>query len=116
MLGKWLVATLIGTALQVAMVTAGHYLPAVQSLFAPLGMAISGLAGWLAVRRAGGAASPPSWPLALAAGAAAGGLCASLGIGLSWQLGDVPAALLTLGTASSLVTGLIGGAVARVGK
>ena len=40
-------ATLVGTVLQVAMVVGGHYFPVLKSLYAPGGMLISGLAGWL---------------------------------------------------------------------
>jgi hypothetical protein len=45
-------------------------------------------------------------------GALAGGICALIGIGVSFALGDVPASLLALGTLSSAVTGAIGGWVA----
>ena len=40
--------TLIGTGLQLLMVIAGHYSPAVAQMFAAGGMAISGIAGVLA--------------------------------------------------------------------
>ncbi len=97
-------ATLIGTVLQVAMVVGGHYVPAVKSLYAPGGMLISALAGWLFGRLSGGRR-----PLAAAGGLFAGAACAFLGILESFYLGDVPATLLLLGTASSAVTGTIGG-------
>ena len=42
-------------------------------------------------------------------GAAAGAICAFLGILVSYLLGDVPGSLLALGTISSAVTGAIGG-------
>jgi hypothetical protein len=43
--------------------------------------------------------------------AAAGAICAFLGILVSHLLGDVPASLLALGTLSSAVTGAIGGVI-----
>ena len=39
----------------------------------------------------------------------AGGICAFVGILVSYFLGDVPAAVLGFGTASSAVTGALGG-------
>jgi hypothetical protein len=100
-------ATLIGTLLQVAMVVGGHYVPAAKVMFAPGGMLISLVTGWLFAR----------WAAASGAGAAAGGLvagavCAFLGILESYTLGDVPASLLVLGTVSSAVTGALGGFLA----
>lgn len=98
-------ATLIGTVLQVAMVVAGHYMPALKSFFAPGGMAISLFAGWLYARlRTGGGRLP-----AALGGVGAGAICACIGILESYRLGDVPASLLLLGTASSAVTGAVGG-------
>jgi hypothetical protein len=41
-------------------------------------------------------------------GLVAGGLCALIGIFISYWLGDVPAAVLAFGTASSAVTGALG--------
>lgn len=60
----------IGTALQVAMVVVGHAVPAVASLFGPLGVAISLLVGLLWAREA--AAGYRS-------GAVVGGACALVG-------------------------------------
>jgi hypothetical protein len=101
-------ATLIGTAAQVAMVVAGHFVPAIAGLFAIGGMGISALAGWGALRgRSAGMGA------AAGAGAFAGAVCAVIGIGISVLLGDVPPSLLALGTGSSAVTGLIGGVIGR---
>ena len=97
-------ATLIGTVLQVGMVVAGHYLPAAKAVFAPGGMLISGVAGWLFGRLSGGRRG-----MAAVGGLFAGAACAFLGILESFYLGDVPATLLLLGTVSSAVTGAIGG-------
>ena len=101
-------ATVIGTAAQVAMVVAGHFVLAVAELFAIGGMGISAVAGWAAMK--GQAAS-----LAAAAGqgAGAGAVCAAIGIAVSVALGDVPTSLLAVGTAGSAVTGLIGGVIGR---
>ena len=102
-------ATMIGTALQVGMVVAGHFIPVVRdNLFAIGGMGISALAGWLAMRGHSAGASA-----AAGQGALAGGISAVIGIGVSVLLGDVPPSLLALGTASSVVTGLIGGLIGR---
>jgi len=101
------VATVVGTVLQVGMVVSGHTNTSIAALFAPGGMLISLLAGLLYGRRARAGGTPASH-LALG-GLIAGGLCAFIGIAVSHLLGDVPASLLLLGTASSMVTGAIGG-------
>jgi hypothetical protein len=96
-------ATFVGTVLQLAMVLLGHVRPGVASLFAVGGMGLSLVAGllyaWL-----GGAGSRP-----VVGGLIAGGACALLGILVSWGLGDVAASVLGFGTASSAVTGALGG-------
>ena len=100
-----LLATLLGTVLQVMMVVAGHSNPSVAALFAVGGMGFSLIAGLAyAMWARGGKASA----LALG-GLAAGALCAFIGILVSYLLGDVPMSLLALGTISSAVTGAIGG-------
>jgi len=105
-----IVATAAGLVLQLAMVVGGHYTPVVKELFAVLGMGFSLVAGflyvWLAVKG--------SWRTDLAGGAIAGGVCALIGIALSAALGDVPAAILLFGTLSSIVTGVMGGAVGKL--
>lgn|SRR6185295_7464431 len=102
--------TLIGTALQLLMVIAGHFTPAVAQLFAPGGMTISAIAGVLAAL----GSRPASLGSAGGRGAVAGGVCAFIGILVSYLLGDVPAAVLGFGTASSAVTGALGGLVGKV--
>lgn len=104
-----ILATAVGLALQLAMVICGHFVPAVKALFAPLGVAISLLAGWLYAgpARAG-------WGPSLLGGTIAGGACALLGIAVSYALGDVPAMILALGTGSSAVAGLVGGGLGRL--
>ncbi len=101
-------ATVIGTAAQVAMVVAGHFVPAVAELFAIGGMGISAVAGWAAMK-----GQPASLGSAAGFGALAGGVSALIGIGVSVALGDVPTSLLAVGTAGSAVTGLIGGVIGR---
>lgn len=103
-------ATGIGTALQVLMVVAGHFVPALQDPgFAIGGMGLSAVAGWLYARAAAG-----GWGQALGGGAVAGGVSALLGIAVSVLLGDVPASLLGLGTVGSAATGAGGAVLARL--
>ncbi|HET6340935.1 MAG TPA: hypothetical protein VFG78_01995 [Gemmatimonadota bacterium] len=104
-----ILALLVGTLLQVAMVVIGHATVAVASLFAPLGMAISLIAGFLYGRWA-----RTSRGRAALGGAIVGGLCAVIGIAVSYYLGDVPASIFFLGTLSSAFTGAIGGLVGQV--
>jgi hypothetical protein len=103
-------AAALGTVLQVAMVLIGHTSPAVAALYAVGGMGISLLAG-LAYAHWARAASASA---AAVGGAAAGALCAFIGILVSYLLGDVPASLLALGTISSAVTGAVGGWLGRM--
>lgn len=103
-------ATVVGTILQLAMVIAGHYSPAISNQFAAGGMTISGIAGllfslWSRQKSAGTAAG---------GGVVAGGVSAFLGILVSHLLGDVPASVLGLGTAGSAVTGAIGGVLGKL--
>ena len=101
-------ASVAGTVLQIVMVVAGHTNDSVKALFAVGGMGISLLAGVLYVMLA-----PKSSDYSpTLGGVIAGAVCALIGIGVSYGLGDVPASLLALGTLSSAVTGAIGGWVA----
>src|SRR5262249_30248991 len=104
------VATGIGTVLQLAMVIAGHSNKSIAALFGILGVSISLIVGVVyAVRAKQGS----TMQLALG-GLVAGGLCALIGIIVSYMLGDVPALILLVGTTSSAVTGAIGGAAGRL--
>jgi hypothetical protein len=103
-------ATFVGTALQLLMVAAGHYSPAVARMFPAGGMSISALAGVMAAL----GSRPASLGSAAGRGALAGGACAFVGILVSYLLGDVPAAVLGFGTASSAVTGAVGGMVGKL--
>jgi hypothetical protein len=102
-------ATLIGTILQIAMVVAGHWVPAIQGAFMFGGLGLSLIAGAIYAVRANG-----GWGGAAAGGIVAGGVSALAGIAVSWLLGDVPASLLVLGTVGSAVTGLLGGVAGRL--
>ncbi len=104
------ISTVIGTVLQLAMVLIGHSNPAVANMFAVGGMTISLLAGvaYSVIAR------PATTGSALVGGLLAGGICALIGIAVSWGLGDVTAMILLAGTASSAVTGAIGGLVGKV--
>jgi hypothetical protein len=102
-------ATGVGLVLQVLMVLTGHFLPPVKVLYAGGGMGLSLVAGMLFAERARG-----SWPVDLGGGAIAGGICALVGIGVSVMLGDVLPGLLVIGTAFSVVTGLVGGGLGKM--
>ncbi|MCR5879001.1 hypothetical protein [Phenylobacterium sp. J367] len=105
-----LVATGAGLALQLAMVLSGHYVAFIkQNVFALGGMLISLAAGLLYAKLADG-----SWPGSLSGGLVAGGLCALLGIAVSWALKDVPPQILIFGTLGSAVAGVIGAAIGKL--
>ena len=97
-------ASAVGTVLQVAMVLIGHSQAPVKDLFAVGGMTISLLAGVAYVLSTRAESASPTL-----GGLLAGAICAFIGIGVSYALGDVPASLLALGTLSSAVTGAVGG-------
>ena len=105
-----LIATVVGTVLQVIMVVAGHSNRSIMNLFAVGGMGFSLIAGVLYTLSArGGPASS-----LLIGGLLAGAICALIGILVSYMLKDVPVTLLILGTVSSAVTGAIGGWLGRL--
>jgi hypothetical protein len=100
--------TILGTLLQLVMVVSGHWVEFIKlNVFAVGGMLISALAGVIYARLA-----RVDRKKAAIQGAIVGGLCALIGIAVSFFLGDVPANILVLGTLSSAVTGAIGGAIA----
>lgn len=104
-----IIATDIGLVLQLIMVIAGHYDPAIAAWFAIGGMLISLVAGVIYVRMARN-----GWRDSLVGGALSGGICALVGIAVSCALGDVAPMILVFGTIGSAVAGLIGGAVAKL--
>jgi hypothetical protein len=100
---------LVFTVLQLAMVLAGHWIPFVKdTLFAPMGTAISALAGINYVR-----AARPGWLWAAIGGAVTGGVSALIGIAVSYFLKDVDASTFMIGTSASTVAGLVAGLVTR---
>lgn len=103
-------AASIGTALQVLMVVAGHFMPAAREagLFPVAGTLIGLVTGWLS--GAGGAGAALSG--VARRGAVAGGVGGVIGSLVSTALGDVPLGNLTIAGASTLVMGALG-AVAR---
>jgi len=101
-------ATLIGTVMQLVMVIAGHYsTPIRESGFAILGTAIAAVTGFLFSRWAGRDARRGS----ATGGAIAAGVGGLIGTVVSALLGDVPGQTIGLGTISSVVAGLAGGAI-----
>jgi len=99
---------IVGVVLQLLMVICGHWIEFIKlNVFAIGGMAISLAAGVMYARRA-----RVSRARSAVQGALVGGICALIGIVVSYALGDVAANILVLGTLSSAVTGAIGGAVA----
>jgi len=102
------VAGTIGSALQLAMVLTGHQVLSMQDWYGPGGMALSLLAGVIYARISRGSSRD-----VVIGGSLAGGICALIGIGVSYLLGDVPSSLLLFGTVASAVAGAVGAAVAR---
>lgn len=103
-----IIASLIGTLLQLAMVITGHDVAFVKlHMFAAGGVGISLLAGVLYGR----VARRPN-PASAGGGSIAGGTCALIGILVSFALGDVTASVIAFGTISSAIAGAIGGAIA----
>jgi hypothetical protein len=106
-----LLATLIGTVLQLGMVLLGHGNTSIANMFAAGGMTISLIAGaaYSLLARNGAAAASP-----VVGGLIAGAVCAFIGIVVSYMLGDVTAFILLAGTASSAVTGALGGWLGKI--
>jgi hypothetical protein len=97
------------TVLQVVMVVTGHRNKSIANLFAVGGMSISLLAGLFYSMLAGS----PTLSSALWGGVIAGGSGALIGTIVSRALGDVPPAIIAVGTVSSSLTGLLGGWLGR---
>jgi hypothetical protein len=98
-------ASTLGTVLQVAMVLAGHSTPSIAALYAVGGMGFSFIAGIAYAMWARGSTTSSL----VVGGLLSGAICAFIGIFVSYLLGDVPVSLLTLGTLSSAATGAVGG-------
>ena len=99
-------ATVAGTVAQLLMVVVGHWVPAVAAVFGPLGTLISLAAGVLYARLSAGRVGASA-----VGGLISGGVCALLGILVSFGLGDVTAPILALGTAGSAVAGAVGAVI-----
>ncbi|MDZ4864731.1 MAG: hypothetical protein SGJ01_14970 [Gemmatimonadota bacterium] len=100
---------ILGTGLQLAMVIAGHYSPAIAQLFPIAGTGIGGVAGVLASLGAGhgvGAAAKN--------GALAGGVGGLIGTIVSYFLGDIPAFTIGVGTGAAGVAGALGALAGRL--
>ena len=104
------IAIVAGTIAQLAMVISGHFYASIAALFAVLGMTISLAAGL----EYGFVARHATLRNAALGGLIAGGVCALIGIAVSWFLGDVTATILVFGTLSSAVAGAIGGPLGRL--
>ena len=103
------IAAVTGAAAQLILVLVGHFVAFVaDNLFAVGGLAISLAAGLIYVRRAPDAERP------LLGGAAAGAICAFVGILVSILLGDVAAIILILGVLASAAAGAGGAALGEV--
>lgn len=94
---------LIATVLQIVMVVAGHYSPAVIALSAILGVGIPFVVGAVF-----GASAAASYRDASVGGFLIGIVGAAIGILVAILLGDQPWSLLAFGPISSAVTGLLG--------
>lgn len=105
-----ILATIIGSVLQQAMVWTSHFIGSVRPRVLALGgMGLSCVSGGLyAMLAAGG------WRDAVLGGAIAGGLSACLGIGTSVALKDAPPSLLLLGTLGAIVAGGLGALLAHL--
>lgn len=100
---------LVSTGLQLAMVIAGHYSPAIAQLFPIAGTGIGGIAGVLAAlggRQGTGTAAQN--------GAIAGGVGGLVGTIVSYVLGDIPAFTIGIGTGAAGVAGALGALAGRL--
>ena len=105
---RLVLATVVGTLAQIAMVVSGHWIDGIKGAFMFGGLALSLIAGAIYAARSRG-----SWSSSAAAGIIAGGISALAGIAVAFFLGDVPGSLLVLGTVGSMVTGLVGAVAAQ---
>jgi hypothetical protein len=106
----FIVSGCIGLILQLAMIVAGHYVPVIKDKgFMIGGLVLSLIAGLVYAKLA-----HAGWPSSLIGAALSGGLCAIIAIAASVMMGDTPPVILLMGTLSSAVTGLIGGAIGKL--
>lgn len=104
-------AALWGTILQLALAVAGHFSAwvAIHLFFFGRAM-LSATAGYLY-----GLILGRGYGAGALGGAIAGGLCVVPGLVVSVLLGDSPAAIVTIATAISILTGAVGGAFGQMG-
>ena len=98
-------ATVIGTAAQLGMILAGHFVPFIRDH----GFMIGGLLLSLAAGLIYGLRTQGRVLSSLGGGLIAGGGCALIAIAASVALHDTPASILPFGTIGSAVIGAIGG-------
>jgi hypothetical protein len=104
-------AALAGTTMQLVLTAAGHFSPWVAIHLFLFGRAmLSATAGYLY-----GLALGRGYGAGALGGAIAGGLCAVPALAASVLLGDTPAAVVTTGTAISILTGAVGGVFGQMG-
>jgi hypothetical protein len=103
---------IIGTILQLLMITIGHFMPGLmQGNFFPIvGTSIGAATGVLYGLWAKGATAGQ----AALGGAVAGGVAGVLGSAVSAGIGDVPGSTVGIAGVSTLVTGAIGGVLGRM--
>ncbi|HUO98722.1 MAG TPA: hypothetical protein VMU01_08630, partial [Rhizomicrobium sp.] len=109
--GLILRAAVAGTVLQLILAIAGHFSPWVAlHLFMFGRMMCSATAGYLY-----GLWFGRGYAVGALGGAIAGGLCVVPPLALSVLLGDSPAAMVSIGTGISILTGGVGGVFGQIG-
>ncbi len=105
--GALVKATITGTLLQCAMVILGHFVPSIAASFPIVGTALGAVTGFLFAKWGGRSTRLGS----ATGGALAGGVAGMLGSVVSLALGDVGVDTVGVATISTVVAGLLGGAV-----
>src|SRR5690606_2864402 len=93
--------------LQFIVVVVGHFVPAVASSFPVVGTGIGAVTGYLFSKWGG----RPTRMASASGGALAGGVAGMLGTVLAAAQGDVPMSTIGVATISTVVAGVLGGAV-----
>ncbi len=104
-------AAVIGTVLQFILAIAGHFSPWIAANLFMFGrMMCSATAGYLY-----GLILGRGYAAGALGGAIAGGLCVVPALAISVLLGDSEAAMVSIGTGISILTGGVGGAFGQMG-
>jgi hypothetical protein len=104
-------AAVVGTVLQLILAISGHFFPWIAiNLFMFGRMMCSATAGYLY-----GLILGRGYAAGALGGAIAGGLCVVPALAVSVLLGDSPAAMVSIGTGISILTGGVGGAFGQLG-